>query len=145
MRHKPKWFIGATIPVAVGSLAAIVAGALPAMAQQTNCHHHAPASKAATTVQAVTTGPAVIAARCVPKLKVGTPVRIGGKATIVVESGKTTRAPGGVTPVAASVKLTPVAAGGKLCAGSVILSTAKAVKAIPVTSGQGGTTGASPS
>jgi hypothetical protein len=144
MRHKPKWFIGATIPVAVGSLAAIVAGALPAMAQQTNCHHHAPASTAATTVQAVTTGPAAITARCVPKLKLGTPVRIGGKATIVVESGKTTRAPGGVTPVA-RVKLTPVAASGKLCAGSVILSTAKAVKAVPVTSGQGGTTGASPS
>lgn len=138
MRHKPKWFIGATIPIAAGSLAVMVAGALPAMAQETSCPHHAHASTAATTVHAVTTARCVEFTLATP-VKAGRTVRIAGTAdselatpvkaegtvVIVTKAGKAARTVSGLIPVAISSKVCPTD-----------------VTAIP---SQGGQTGVAPS
>lgn len=109
MRLAKKWLIGGTIAAAT---AGAVAGAVPAMAQQSGGQHHRPA---------VHVSPVCIVSS-VPKVTTATAVPVSGKPVTVGPTGKT------VAPV--TVTLIPVP--GKPH-GPVIMATGKPVNIKPVT------------
>jgi hypothetical protein len=168
MRQRTKWIVGATVPVAAGSLAAVLTGALPALAQQSGGHH-----------QPVTVT-RVGAVHGTPKSKAASVSKPVGKGVIVAQSGKTSAdcgvtitpvgsvttapsnaipataipatakplnipvticGPSGTTQAATGVTVTPVTGAPS----NAIQATATPVSTVPVDVGQGWTTGAAPS
>jgi hypothetical protein len=89
MRHKPKSIVGATLPIAAGSLALMVAGALPAMAQDNPCPHHAAAATAVTTRHSAHPLRCVEIALAAPGKAEGTTAITGATGYESATSGKT--------------------------------------------------------
>lgn len=95
VRNKPKWIIGATLPIATGSLALMVAGTLPATAQENPCPHHAAAATAVIARHSATP------VKCV-EIALATPVKAEGTtAVLATKAGKAAKALSGAISIKA--------------------------------------------
>jgi len=132
VRNKPKWIIGATLPIATGSLALMVAGTLPAAAQENPCPHHAAAATAVIARHSATP------VKCV-EIALATPVKAEGTTAVTGTTGYKS-----ATPVKAEGTTAVLAT--KAGKAAKALSGAISIKACPADftpgTGHGGKTGA---